>query len=51
MRELVNSLKRLYEADRINKERMLALVENKKLSIEEYEYITGGEIDVNMERT
>ena len=50
MRTLVESLKRLYEAGRINKEKLLDMViispdnkERKAITQEEYNYITGQE--------
>lgn len=50
MRTLVESLKRLYEAGRISKEKLLDMViissnnkERKAITKEEYSYITGQE--------
>ena len=43
MRTLVESLKRLYEASRINKEKLLDMVIRKTITQEEYNYITGQE--------
>nr|DAR43902.1 MAG TPA: hypothetical protein [Caudoviricetes sp.] len=40
MRILVESLKRLYESDRVTKEELLDRVAGGKISQEEYEYIT-----------
>ena len=41
MRTLVESLKRLYEDNRITKEQLLLRVESSKITIEEYNYIVG----------
>ena len=41
MRTLVESLKRLYENNRITKEQLLLRVESNKITIEEYNYIIG----------
>lgn len=41
MRTLVESLKRLYEDNRITKEQLLLRVESNKITIEEYNYIVG----------
>ena len=41
MRVLVNSLKRLYEADRLTKEQVAERVAKGTISKEEYEEITG----------
>ena len=41
MRTLVESLKRLYENNRITKEQLLQRVEKNTITIEEYNYITG----------
>ena len=41
MRTLVESLKRLYESNRITKEQLLLRVESNKITIEEYNYIVG----------
>ena len=41
MRTLVESLKRLYESNRITKEQLLQRVEKNTITIEEYNYITG----------
>lgn len=40
MRILVESLKRLYESGRVTKEELLDRVAGRKISQEEYEYIT-----------
>ena len=45
MRTLVESLKRLYEDDRITKEQLLLRVESNKITIEEYNYIVGFVMD------
>lgn len=41
MRTLVESLKRLYEDNRITKEQLLLRVKSNKITIEEYNYIVG----------
>lgn len=41
MRTLVESLKRLYEDNRLTKEQLLLRVESGKITIEEYNYIVG----------
>ena len=41
MSRFIESLKRLYESERITKEYLLSKVEDKTLSIEEYNYIVG----------
>ena len=41
MRTLVDSLKRLYENNRITKEQILQRAESGKITIEEYNYIVG----------
>ena len=41
MRTLVESLKRLYENNRLTKEQLLQRVESGKITIEEYNYIVG----------
>ena len=45
MRTLVESLKRLYESNRITKEQLLLRVESGKITIEEYNYIIGSAED------
>ena len=40
MRTLVESLKRLYEDNRLTKEQLLQRVEKNTITIEEYNYIT-----------
>lgn len=44
MRILVESLKRLYESDRVTKEELLDRVVSGKISQEEYEYITSQKV-------
>ena len=44
MSDFVKSLKRLYENGKVTKEKLLTLHENKKITMEEYSYITGTEI-------
>ena len=39
MRTLVESLKRLYEDNKLTKEQLLLRVESNKITIEEYNYI------------
>ena len=41
MRTLVESLKRLYENNKLTKEQILQRVESGKITIEEYNYIVG----------
>ena len=41
MRTLVESLKRLYENNRLTKEQIIQRVESGKITIEEYNYIVG----------
>lgn len=41
MSNFVKSLKRLYESGKVEKGKLLELYENKKITMEEYEYITG----------
>lgn len=41
MRTLVESLKRLYEDNKLTKEQLLLRVESSKITIEEYNYIVG----------
>ena len=41
MRTFVESLKRLYKDNRLTKEQLLQRVESNKITIEEYNYITG----------
>ena len=41
MRTLVESLKRLYEDNKITKEQLLLRVKSNKITIEEYNYIVG----------
>ena len=41
MRTLVESLKRLYENNRLTKEQILQRVESGKITIDEYNYIVG----------
>ena len=41
MRILVESLKRLYESDRVTKENVSARVKSGKITEDEYEYIVG----------
>lgn len=41
MRTLVESLKRLYEDNKLTKEQLLLRVESNKITIEEYNYIVG----------
>ena len=41
MRTLVESLKRLYENNRLTKEQIIQRVESNKITIEEYNYIVG----------
>ena len=41
MRTLVESLKRLYEDNRLTKEQILQRVEKNIITIEEYNYIVG----------
>lgn len=43
MKTLVESLKRLYEKDRLKKEQIAERVEKNSISADEYEYITGEE--------
>lgn len=43
MRILVESLKRLYENDKVTKEQLQKMVEKNVITIEEYNYITGME--------
>ena len=43
MRILVESLKRLYENDRVTKAQLQKRVENGVISIDEYNYIVGAE--------
>lgn len=43
MRMLVESLKRLYEAEQISKNLLLDRVEKGKITIDEYNYIIGEE--------
>ncbi len=43
MRILVESLKRLYENDKVTKEQLQKRVEKNVITIEEYNYITGME--------
>lgn len=39
MNPLVESLKRLYKNERINSDKIIALLKEKKITKEEYEYI------------
>lgn len=41
MKTLVESLKRLYEDNRLTKKQLLLRVESNKITIEEYNYIVG----------
>ena len=41
MRILIESLKRMYENEKITKEQLQKRVEKKVITIEEYNYITG----------
>lgn len=41
MRTLVESLKRLYENNRLTKEQIIQMVESNKITIEEYNHIVG----------
>ena len=41
MRTLVDSLKRLYENNRLTKEQIIQMVESNKITSEEYNYIIG----------
>lgn len=43
MRTLVESLKRLYEKDRLTKEQVAERVTKGSISVDEYQYITGEE--------
>lgn len=40
MSNFIKSLKRLYASGKIQKEKLLELYENKKITMEDYEYIT-----------
>lgn len=43
MRILIESLKRMYENDKVTKEQLQKRVEKNVITIEEYNYITGTE--------
>lgn len=43
MSEFINSLKRLYEAENVSKEKIDELFESKKITLEEHLYILGKE--------
>lgn len=43
MNEFVNSLKRLYDSEKISKEQIDMFLNNKKITVEEHLYILGKE--------
>lgn len=45
MRTLVKSLKRLYEQGRITEEKLLEMVDEGKITQEEYDYIVGEAVE------